>query len=77
MLAEQERLLHQQYQVKMTKNKRGISGLAWVLIILVLALIGIGIFFFLSGDSSSVINVGTNTGTSSGGSIPQPPALPS
>ena len=53
----------------MTKNKRGLSGWIWILIILVLIAIGLGVYFFLlKGDGSSII---------SGGSIPQPPALPS
>jgi flagellar basal body-associated protein FliL len=51
------------------KNKRGISGLIWILIILVLIAVGIGVYFLLTGDSSSVV--------SGGNSIPQPPALPS
>lgn len=46
----------------MIKQKRGMSGWIWILIILILLGIGIGVYFWLSGGS--------------GGSVPQPPALP-
>ncbi len=40
----------------------------WILIILILLVVGAGVYFWLSGDGSSII---------SGGSlVPQPPALP-
>jgi len=52
----------------MIKTKRG-SALIWIIIILILIAIGIGAYFLLTGDSSSIANVGS--------SIPQPPALPS
>lgn len=56
----------------MMKNKRG-SAWIWILIILVLIAIGVGLYFWLAGgDVSSVVNAGTNAGSS----IPQPPALP-
>ena len=44
------------------------SAWIWILIILILIGVGIGIYFWLTGDSSSIAN--------GGGSIPQPPALP-
>jgi len=49
------------------KQKRG-SAMMWIIIILILIAIGTGIYFWLSGDGSSIIG---------GSSIPQPPALPS
>ena len=51
----------------MIKQKRG-STWIWILIVIVLIAVGLGVYFWLSGDTSSII--------SSGGSIPQPPALP-
>jgi len=49
-------------------NKKGLSGLIWILIILILIVIGVGIYLWLSGGSiASIIG---------GSSIPQPPALP-
>jgi len=45
----------------MIKSKRGMSAGIWILIILILIAMGVGIYYFLIG----------------GGSIPQPPALPS
>jgi len=52
----------------MVKSKRG-SAWIWILIIFALIIVGIVIYFLLTGDSSSI--------ASSGSSIPQPPALPS
>jgi flagellar basal body-associated protein FliL len=57
--------VRREFVFKMIKLKKG-STLIWIVIILIL--IGIGIYFFLTGDSSPV---------TSGSSIPQPPALPS
>ncbi len=54
----------QQYQTKMIKNKKG-GALMWIILIVILILIGVGVYFWLSGDA------GTPTNT-----IPQPPALP-
>jgi len=51
----------------MINNKRG-SARIWILIILILIGAGIGIYFWLTGDSSPLANGGS--------SIPQPPALP-
>lgn len=53
---------------KMIKQKRGMSGWIWILMILAVLAIGIGAYFLLSGDGNSIIS-----GTSS---IPNPPALP-
>jgi len=44
----------------------------WIVGILILVVVGVGIYVWLSGDSSSVTDVGTNVGT-----IPRPPPLPS
>jgi len=54
--------------IKMTKNKKGMSAWLWILIILILVAAGVGILFWLSGGSLPA-GIG-------GGSIPQPPALP-
>ena len=44
---------------------------SWIIGILVLVVLGIGIYFWFSGgDAGSIANLGGN-------SIPQPPALPS
>lgn len=40
----------------------------WIWLIITLAIIGIGSYFLLTGDSSPIANGGS--------SIPQPPALP-
>jgi len=57
----------------MKKNKRAMSNLIRMLIILVVLAVGIGVYFWLfSGDTGSLINTGTNAGSS----ISQPPALP-
>lgn len=57
----------------MIKQKKG-SAWIWVLVALILVGIGVGAYFLLfSGDTGTVISAGTNAG----GSIPQPPALPS
>ena len=53
----------------MIKSKRGMGALGWIIIIIILIAIGFGIYFWISGDGSSII--------SGGNSIPQPPALPS
>lgn len=58
-------------QIKMIKQKRGMSTWIWVLIILVLIAFGIGIYFLLTGGSD-----GGSSIISGGNSIPQPPALP-
>jgi hypothetical protein len=50
------------------KSKRGLGGLVWILIVLALVAVGVGIYFLVSGDGSSIIG-GSN-------SVPQPPALP-
>ena len=50
-------------------NKRG-STLLWILIILFVISAGIFVYFLLSGD-------GVTPAVNTGGSIPQPPALPS
>lgn len=60
------------YQTNMIQNKKG-GALMWIIIIVVLMLIGVGVYFWLSGDAGSAISAGTNAGSS----IPQPPALPS
>ena len=68
---EVQHRLPPQYQTKMT-NKKGMSGLAWfltILIVLVLITLGVMAYFIISGDGSSVLNGGS--------SIPSPPALPS
>ena len=52
----------------MIKQKRGLSALVWILIILVIIAIGVGVYFFLTKDGGSLIGGGS--------SIPQPPALP-
>jgi hypothetical protein len=45
----------------------------WLIVILIIAAIGIGVFFLVtSGDSSYAIDAGT----SAANSVPQPPALP-
>ena len=49
----------------MMKNKKGLGWMGWILIVLILIGAGIGAYFWLTGDSSSVVN-----------GIPQPPALP-
>ena len=51
----------------MIKQKRG-STWIWIVIILILIGVSIGIYFWLTGDGSSVVGGGS--------SIPQPPALP-
>ena len=54
---------------KMTEQKRGMSGMVWILIILILIALGVvGYFLFISDGGSSILG---------GSSIPQPPALPS
>ena len=55
---------------KMTEQKRGVSGMIWILIIIVLLIIigVVGYFLFISDGGSSILG---------GSSIPQPPALPS
>jgi len=59
----------------MMKNKRGLSGLEWFLIILILIAIGVGIYFWLSGGSvPSPPSLPGSEGVS--GSILTPPALP-
>jgi len=52
----------------MIKQKRG-SILTWVIAIIILAAIGVGIYFLLTGDASSA--------STAAGSISSPPALPS
>lgn len=52
----------------MIKNKKG-GALIWIILLVILILIGVGVYFWLSGD--------TGTATTTGGnSIPSPPALP-
>lgn len=53
--------------IKMIKNKKG-GVIMWTIIIVILILIGIGVYFLMSGDGTPVI--------SGGNSIPPPPALP-
>ncbi len=53
----------------MTKNKKAMGALGWIVIIIILIAIGIGAYFWFTGDSSPIANGGS--------SIPQPPALPS
>jgi flagellar basal body-associated protein FliL len=53
----------------MTKNKKAMGALGWIIIIIVIIAIGIGAYFLFTGDSSPIAG-----GRSS---IPQPPALPS
>jgi flagellar basal body-associated protein FliL len=51
----------------MIKQKRGAVWI-WIIIILILLVVGgIGLYFMLTGDSSSI---------ASGSSIPSPPPLP-
>ena len=50
------------------KNKKGMSGWVWILIGVIVILIGLGIYFWFSGDGGSVIPASN--------SIPSPPALP-
>ena len=58
-------------------NKRG-SAWIWILVVIILIAVGIGLYIWLSGgDTSPAVNAGTNAGASSGGALPQPPALPS
>lgn len=52
----------------MMKNKKGMGAFGWILIVIILIAIGIGAYFWLTGDSSPI--------ASGGSSIPQPPALP-
>ena len=52
----------------MIKQKRGVSGMIWILIILILIVLGV-VGYLLFGDGGSSILGGS--------SIPQPPALPS
>ena len=52
----------------MIKNKKGMSALGWVLTILIILILGVVAWFFLSGNGGSIIGDGS--------SIPQPPALP-
>ena len=54
------------------KNKRAMSGWIWALIIIAIIVIGVLIYFSLTGGSD-----GGSTILSGGSSIPQPPALPS
>ena len=49
----------------MANNKR---GSAWIWIIIILIILAVGVYFWLTGDSSPIANGGS--------SIPQPPALP-
>ena len=51
------------------KNKKGKNLWIWILIILILIAVAIGIYFWMNGDTSSIVSGGNN--------IPQPPALPS
>jgi uncharacterized membrane protein len=51
----------------MIKNKKGFTWI-WVLIILILIGVGIGLYFWLTNDTSQIIN--------NGSSIPLPPKLP-
>lgn len=53
----------------MIKQKREMSALVWIIIVLVAIGLGIGLYFLLTGDSSPIAN--------GGNSMPQPPALPS
>jgi flagellar basal body-associated protein FliL len=56
----------------MMKNKRG-SAWIWIIVILVLIAIGVGLYFWLSGgDTTPVVDAGTNAGNS----IIRPPTLP-
>ena len=52
----------------MTKTKKGMSGMVWILIILIVLAVGAGIYFLVTGDGSSIIGGGST--------IPSPPALP-
>ena len=60
-------MINWHYVYKMTKNKRG-SAWIWIIIILILIAVGIGVYFWVTKGSPL---------PSGGGSIPQPPALPS
>ena len=51
----------------MKKSKKGMSAIAWIIILLILIVLGVGIYFLLSGDGTSIL---------SGTSIPSPPPLP-
>jgi len=53
---------------KMIKQKRGVSGMIWILIIIILIVLGVVGYLLFSGGSIAGIG---------GSSIPQPPALPS
>jgi len=58
-----------QIKNKMIKQKKGMSGWIWILIILIVLVVGgIIAYLLLSGNGSSILG---------GSSIPQPPALPS
>jgi len=51
------------------KNKKGLSGLGWLIIAIVVIAVAVGVYFLVSGDAGSL-------GSLAGSSVPQPPALP-
>jgi len=52
----------------MMENKKGLGALGWILIILILIVVGVIVYFLLTGNSP--------IGSLGGSSIPSPPALP-
>lgn len=54
----------------MKKSKKGMSAIAWIIIILILIVLGVVLYsVFMGGDSSSLLG-------GLGNSVPSPPALP-
>lgn len=60
--------MEEQQTEKIGEKKKSMWWI-WLIVGLVVIAVGIGIYFWLSGDSSLIVN--------GGNSIPQPPALPS